>query len=56
MSEDKFGAIVVGGGLAGCSAAIVLAKAGVDVLLIERGDYCGEFAWRQGASLMKDGA
>ena len=41
MSEEKFGAIIVGGGLAGCSAAIVLAKAGVDVLVIERGDYCG---------------
>lgn len=41
MSEEKFGAIIVGGGLAGCTAAIVLAKAGVDVLMIERGDYCG---------------
>ena len=41
MSEEKFGAIIVGGGLAGCSAAIVLAKAGVDVLVIDRGDYCG---------------
>ena len=41
MSEEKFGAIIVGGGLAGCSAAIVLARAGVEVVLIERGDFCG---------------
>ena len=41
MSDEKFDAIVVGGGLAGSSAAIVLAKAGLEVLLIERGDYCG---------------
>ena len=41
MSEEKFGAIIVGGGLAGCSAAIVLARAGLEVLVIERGDYCG---------------
>ena len=41
MSDEKFDAIIVGGGLAGCSAAIVLARAGLEVLLIERGDYCG---------------
>ena len=41
MSEEKFDASIVGGGLAGCSAAIVLAKAGMEVLVIERGDYCG---------------
>ena len=41
MSEEKFDAIIVGGGLAGCSAAIVLARAGKEVLMIERGDYCG---------------
>lgn len=41
MSEEKFDAIIVGGGLAGCSAAIALAKAGKEVLVIERGDYCG---------------
>ena len=39
--EEKFDAIIVGGGLAGCSAAIVLARAGLQVLVIERGDYCG---------------
>lgn len=41
MSDEKFDAIIVGGGLAGSSAAIVLANAGLEVLLVERGDYCG---------------
>ena len=43
MSEREFDAdvIIVGGGLAGCSAAIVLANAGLSVIVIERGDYCG---------------
>lgn len=39
--EDKFDAIVVGGGLAGLTAALTLAKGGAEVLLIERGNYCG---------------
>ena len=44
MSEREFDAdvIIVGGGLAGCSAAIVLANAGLSVIVIERGDYCGK--------------
>lgn len=41
MSEDRFDAIIVGGGLAGSTAAYVLAKAGLEVLVIERGDACG---------------
>ncbi len=41
MSEDIFDAIIVGGGLAGCTAAYVLAKAGHDILLIERGGFAG---------------
>ena len=41
MSEDKFDAIIVGGGLAGLSAGIVLANAGLEVMLVERGDECG---------------
>jgi electron transfer flavoprotein-quinone oxidoreductase len=41
LSEDKFDAIVVGGGLSGSAAAYSLAKAGLEVLVIERGNYCG---------------
>lgn len=41
MPEDKFDAIIVGGGVAGLSAAIVLARGGAEVLLVERGNYCG---------------
>lgn len=37
MSDDKFDAIVVGAGVAGTVAAYVMAKAGLDVLVIERG-------------------
>jgi electron transfer flavoprotein-quinone oxidoreductase len=38
---EKFDVIVVGGGLAGLSAAYCLAKDGIGVLVIERGDYSG---------------
>ena len=41
MSEEKFDAIIVGGGKAGLSAAYVLANAGLEVLLADRGDFCG---------------
>lgn len=41
MSEDKFDAIVVGGGLAGISASIMMAREGLDVLLLERGTEFG---------------
>ncbi|MFT9847244.1 FAD-dependent oxidoreductase [Aneurinibacillus sp. REN35] len=40
MSE-KFDAIIVGAGPAGTSAAYTMAKAGLNVLLIERGEYPG---------------
>jgi electron transfer flavoprotein-quinone oxidoreductase len=40
-SDEKFDAIVVGGGLAGCAAAYTLAKEGLEVALIERGQSCG---------------
>lgn len=40
-SEEKFDAIVVGGGLAGSAAALTMAKAGLDVMLVERGKFCG---------------
>ena len=41
MSEDKFDVIIVGGGVAGLAASIVLAEDELEVLLVERGDYCG---------------
>ncbi len=39
--EEKFDCIIVGGGIAGLSAAMVLARAGKRFLLIERGEFCG---------------
>jgi len=41
MDEEKFECIIVGAGPAGCAAALVLAKAGVEVLLVERGETAG---------------
>jgi electron transfer flavoprotein-quinone oxidoreductase len=41
MADDKFDAIVVGAGPAGCACAYVLAKEGKSVLLVERGDSAG---------------
>ena len=38
---DKFDAIVVGAGPAGCAAAYRMAKAGLSVLVLERGKYPG---------------
>jgi electron transfer flavoprotein-quinone oxidoreductase len=39
--EEKFDAIVVGAGPAGSAAAYTMAKAGLSVVLIERGEYPG---------------
>ena len=39
--EEKFDCIIVGGGIAGLSAAMTLAKADARFLLIERGEFCG---------------
>ena len=41
MSEDIFDAIIVGAGPAGSVAAYLLAKAGLEVLVIERGNQAG---------------
>ncbi len=38
---EKFDAIIIGAGLAGIAAAYTLASAGVEVLVLERGDYPG---------------
>lgn len=39
--EERFDAIVVGAGLAGLGAAYTLASEGLEVLVLERGDYAG---------------
>ncbi|MDD9149187.1 FAD-dependent oxidoreductase [Sporolactobacillus sp. CQH2019] len=39
--SDKFDAIIVGAGVAGSTAGYLLAKEGLDVLIIERGNYPG---------------
>src|SRR3954462_1301531 len=41
MADDKFDSIVVGAGPAGVSAALTMAKAGLNVALLERGEYPG---------------
>lgn len=38
---EKWDAIVVGGGLAGLSAAYEMARKGLEVMVVERGAYCG---------------
>ncbi len=39
--EERFDCIIVGGGIAGLSAAMVLARADARFLLLERGEFCG---------------
>lgn len=41
MSDERFDAIVVGGGIAGTVTAYLLAKEGLEVMLVERGNYAG---------------
>ena len=41
MEEERYDAIIIGAGLAGSAAAYKLASAGLEVVLIERGDYPG---------------
>ncbi len=41
MSTDKFDVIIVGAGLAGLAAAYKLSQAGLEVVLVERGEYPG---------------
>jgi len=41
MSSERFEVIIVGAGLSGIAAALTLARADVEVLVIERGDFPG---------------
>jgi len=41
MSDDRFDAIIVGAGVAGSTAAYLLAQQGLQVVLVERGPYPG---------------
>lgn len=41
LEVEKFDAIIVGAGLAGLAAAYTLAQEGLEVLVLERGDYAG---------------
>lgn len=38
---SDYNVIIVGGGVAGCTAAYILAKAGLEVVLVERGNFPG---------------
>ncbi len=41
MSDERFEVVIVGAGPAGAAAALTLARNGVEVLVLERGDYPG---------------
>ncbi|GBU12190.1 hypothetical protein AwEntero_07910 [Enterobacterales bacterium] len=47
MQENNSDIIVVGGGIAGCTCALLLARAGLSVILLERGAQAGRRAGGQ---------
>ena len=51
MESERFDAIVVGAGPAGNAAAYTMAKAGLNVLQLERGEYPGFEECPRGHSL-----
>lgn len=56
--NNDYEVIIIGGGLAGLTAAIMLSKAGKNVLLIEKGTYpshkvCGEYVSNEVLSFLK---
>ena len=53
MIDERFDAIVIGAGMAGNAAALTMAKRGLKVLQIERGEYAGSKNV-QGAILYSD--
>jgi glycine oxidase len=55
MSREHYDVLVIGGGVAGCSTAYYLARAGLRVTLLERGSIAGE-ASQAGAGMLTPGA
>ena len=52
-AELRADVIVVGGGLCGCAAALALAEAGVDVVLLEGGDIAGAATGRNAGFILQ---
>jgi menaquinone-9 beta-reductase len=58
MEQNKYEVLIVGGGLAGLSLAIMCAQSGLKVLLIEKGSYprhkvCGEYISMESYDVVK---
>src|SRR6266852_5666001 len=59
LNRIKKDLIVIGGGPAGCAAAITAARTGASILLLERGRFprhrvCGEFVSAESLDLLQD--